>query len=280
MGVPGNASETINHGPKRRWTGFIGNLTLIATLLVAPVVAITATPQTAEAANLGLFDPGYIISDELFYDGNAMTAAQVQSFLNSMVGSCPAVNGYPCLKNYIGTTVQKQASPNVNGPGYRCSTITGGRTLTAAQIIAEVGQACGISQKALLVILQKERGLVTKTSPNSGDYNISMGYGCPDTAPCNAEYYGFFNQVFLAAQQYKVYKDRANNYSYRAGRNNFIYWHPNASCGGSNVFIRNQATAGLYIYTPYQPNTAALNAGYGTGNSCSSYGNRNFFHYY
>src|SRR5690606_23980954 len=141
---------------------------------------------------------------------------------------------------------------------------------TAAQIIAEVGQACSISQKALLVILQKERGLVTKKTTTASDYKISMGYGCPDTAPCNEQYYGFFNQVFLAAQQYKVYKDRPTSYGYQAGRSNFIYWHPNASCGGSNVFIRNQATAGLYIYTPYQPNQAALNAGYGTGNSCSS----------
>jgi hypothetical protein len=42
------------------------------------------------------------------------------------------------------------------------------------------------------------------------------------------------------------------------------------------VFIENRATALLYIYTPYQPNAAALRAGTGEGNACSSYGNRNF----
>ena len=26
-----------------------------------------------------------------------------------------------------------------------------------------------------------------------------MGYGCPDTAACDAQYYGFFNQVYSAA---------------------------------------------------------------------------------
>jgi hypothetical protein len=46
------------------------------------------------------------------------------------------------------------------------------------------------------------------------------------------------------------------------------------------VLIQNQATAGLYNYTPYQPNAAALAAGYGTGDSCSAYGNRNFWLYF
>ena len=35
-------------------------------------------------------------------------------------------------------------------------------------------------------------------------------------------------------------------------------------------------TALLYIYTPYQPNEAALKAGAGEGDACSTYGNRNF----
>ncbi len=48
----------------------------------------------------------------------------------------------------------------------------------------------------------------------------------------------------------------------------------------SNVNIVNLATAALYDYTPYQPNAAALAAGYGTGDSCSSYGNRNFYLYF
>src|SRR5690606_7604841 len=67
------------------------------------------------------------------------------------------------------------------------------------------------------------------------------------------------------------------NYNYRFERNNTILWHPNTSCGSSTVYISNQATAGLYIYTPYRPNQAALNNLYGTGDSCSSYGNRNFW---
>ena len=48
----------------------------------------------------------------------------------------------------------------------------------------------------------------------------------------------------------------------------------------SPVYIQNQATANLYYYTPYQPNAAALRAGYGEGDGCSAYGNRNFYQYF
>jgi len=44
--------------------------------------------------------------------------------------------------------------------------------------------------------------------------------------------------------------------------------------------LQNQATAGLYNYTPYQPNQAALNNLYGSGDACSAYGNRNFWRIY
>ena len=43
------------------------------------------------------------------------------------------------------------------------------------------------------------------------------------------------------------------------------------------MFVRNQATHALYVYTPYTPNKAALKSLYGTGDSCSAYGNRNFW---
>jgi hypothetical protein len=61
---------------------------------------------------------------------------------------------------------------------------------------------------------------------------------------------------------------------------NFIRYNPNAACGGTNVTIANRSTQALYNYTPYQPNQAALNAGYGNGDSCSAYGNRNFYLYF
>jgi hypothetical protein len=128
----------------------------------------------------------------------------------------------------------------------------------------------------ILTTLEKEEGLVTATSPTSGQYQIAMGFGCPDTAACDSQYYGFYNQVYKAAWQFAEYTKEPSIWRYKVGAV-AIQYSPNASCGSSTVQITNQATANLYNYTPYQPNAAALANLYGTGNSCSSYGNRNFW---
>jgi hypothetical protein len=107
-----------------------------------------------------------------------------------------------------------------------------------------------------------------------------MGYGCPDTAPCDARYAGFYNQITNAAWQFNAYRNNPTNYRYRAQQNNNIQYNPSVSCGDSSVYVQNKATAGLYNYTPYQPNSAALGNLYGSGDSCSAYGNRNFWRMY
>lgn len=244
---------------------------LVATL-VATAAVVTGAIAPAAAADPSQFRPSSIISDALFFDGGAMTAGDVQAFLVSKGGACTA--GALCLKNYVAATTSQPAEANL------CGAYPGGGVESAAAIIAKVGAVCGISQKALLVTLQKEQGLVTATSPTDSRYRIAMGFGCPDTAPCDAQYYGFFNQVYRAARQFKRYAATPQNYSYRAGRVNTILFNPNGGCGSSQVFIDNQATAGLYTYTPYQPNASALANLYGTGDGCGSYGNRNFWRDY
>ncbi|MFT8704638.1 MAG: RICIN domain-containing protein [Bifidobacterium sp.] len=250
---------------------------VIAALCVMSIALVFSSAEQASAADANHFNAGYIISDARFYDSQAMTTAQIQAFLNKQVPTChPEWDSAPstivCLKDYSGkTTAESQDA--------YCAGYTGGKTQTAAQIIDGVARSCGVSQQVLLVLLQKENGLVTHSWPSPWRYKTAMGYGCPDTAQCDARYYGFFNQVYNAARQYKMYKIRPYDYNFQIG-NNRIDWSPNSSCGSSVVAIKNQATAGLYDYTPYRPNQAALNAGYGTGDSCSSYGNRNFYLYY
>jgi hypothetical protein len=224
----------------------------------------------AQAASGGDFDPGMIISDAKFYDGDAMSQGDIRTFLRARVPSC--ASGYVCLKDYVESTPARAADS-------RCSSLQASR-LSGADIVYWVGRACGVSQSALLVLLEKEQGLVTDSTPSARQFRSATGYGCPDTAACDSLYYGFFNQVYNAAHQFKVYQSTPTRWNYQAGRSNRILWHPNADCGSSQVTIRNQATAGLYIYTPYQPNAAALRNLYGTGDSCSSYGNRNFWRLY
>lgn len=223
----------------------------------------------AYAANGADFNPGNIISDAVFFDGTALSSGQIQSFLESQVPNCRS--GYTCLKDY------RQSTPTRAAVSSLCSQYTGAANELASEIIAKVGQACGISQKVLLVLLQKEQILVTDDWPVDVQYKSATGYACPDTAPCDSQYYGFFNQVYSAAKQFKNYAANPNGWNYVAGRVNTVLFNPNRACGSSDIYIANQATAGLYIYTPYQPNGAALANLYGYGDSCSAYGNRNFW---
>jgi len=239
----------------------------------------------------GDWQSGAIISDSIFFNKDALNVGQIQTFMNAKVPTCDT-NGakmysstqtraqygaskgspapYTCLKDYSENTVTKPAENGL------CSQYNGG-TKSSAQIIYDVSQACGVSPAVLLVLLQKEQSLLTDEWPWPGQYRSATGFGCPDTAACDSAYYGFFNQVYNAARIYKKYARDSANYNYRSGRNNTIQYNPNGACGSSNVYIQNQATAGLYIYTPYQPNRPALDNLYGNGDSCSAYGNRNFW---
>jgi hypothetical protein len=240
---------------------------VVATGVVSAFDSAVSTAP-AEAAVASAFNPGNIISDSVFYNASALSAAQVQGFLQARVPSCSA--GYVCLKDYRQDTWSRPADA-------MCGAYTGVAAQRASEIIWAVAQACGVNPQVLIVLLQKEQGLVTSTAPSATRYERATGYACPDTAPCDAQFFGFYNQVYKAAWQYERYRLFPNNYGYRAGRVNNILWHPNSACGSSQVYIENQATAGLYIYTPYRPNGAALANLYGTGDGCSSYGNRNFW---
>lgn len=242
----------------------------IALLAAAPLAlpATVAPAPSAAAADASDWNPGSIIDDAVFYDGAAMSAGEIQSFLDSKVRSCQS--GYTCLKDYRQSTDNRPADKYCNG-------YSGAANESAATIIDKVARSCGISQKALLVLLQKEQGLVTSTAPSAWNYSAATGQGCPDTAPCDASTQGFFYQVYYGARQFEVYRLNPTWWGYQAGRWNNILYNPSASCGTQRVFIENQATAGLYIYTPYVPNQAALRNLYGEGDGCSAYGNRNFW---
>ncbi|GLI26086.1 hypothetical protein ARHIZOSPH14_03280 [Agromyces rhizosphaerae] len=242
---------------------------MLSLALVASAAVLGAT--RADAADASDFDAGYIVSDAVFYDAYSMDAAAVQRFLEARVPTCRATTGPACLKDY------RTATPTRAAEAGRCDQYLGKSSETAAQIIVRVGRVCGVSPKALIVLLEKEQSLVTATAPSSRQYRSATGYGCPDTADCDSTYYGFFNQVYAAALQFKRYAAAPSGRAYVAGRDNAILYHPNTACGTKSVYIRNQATAGLYLYTPYTPNRAALANLYGAGDSCSSYGNRNFW---
>ncbi|TDT66062.1 hypothetical protein [Frigoribacterium sp. PhB116] len=249
-------------------------------VVAAGLVGIDATtPTPAQALSGGEFDPGYVISDAVFFNGGAMSEAQVQSFLTAQVGGC--TNG-ACL-DVLRVDTQTRAADAM------CGRYAGAGQESVARIIAKVGAACGINPQVILVTLQKEQSLVngsTAKGPSAARLERAMGYACPDNVGgvCDPTYAGVYNQIYRAAWQFKRYANPAGTSNfftrYAPGANRGIQYNPNAACGSKTVYVHNQATANLYYYTPYTPNAAALGNLYGTGDGCSAYGNRNFWVYF
>jgi putative cell wall-binding protein len=206
-----------------------------------------------------------IISDKNMYTGSAMSAGSVQAFLQNQVPSCQA--GHTCLKDY--TT----ATPSMPGDS-RCTSYAGSASESAATIIARVGQACGVSQKALLVLIQKESQLVSDDWPVDKQYQQATGFDCSDSGPCNPDYAGFFKQVYWAAWTLKDYRVDPGSTQYQVGVPVQVKYSDASGCDGTVLTLRTQATASLYNYTPYQPDADALA---GKSGPCASFGNLNFW---
>ncbi|WP_062382979.1 hypothetical protein [Demequina iriomotensis] len=253
--------------------------TLLLGLALPFALALGLVQATeADAADAGDFEAGFLISDDLFFDGAALTGAQVDAFIADRNPGCAL--GRTCIVNYREDITARAASSL--GGVERCKAIAAASNRTAGQIIATVGKACGISPKALLVMLQKEQGLITSTAPSSHAFAYAMGAGCPDDGGCDTPYQGLYAQVYYGASLLKGYTLPASSHykRYAAGAYSAIQYDVPTSCLTKNVYVQNQATHALYVYTPYTPNAAALKNLYGTGDSCSAYGNRNFWRFY
>ncbi len=171
------------------------------------------------------FDPNYIISDAEIFNYNSMDATDIQNFLQ-------AKGSY--LSAYT-----------VTNPTGVCE--------TAAQAIYEVCQANKISPRFVLVLLQKEQGLIEDPNPSPASLDWATGYGCPDGGGCNPRWQGFWKQINSATLQFYDYMVNPLEYAYRAGA---TYTFQN-SCSAYNnppssmITPYNLATAALYNYTPH-----------------------------
>lgn len=283
----------------------------LAFLLVFYGLAVRNTPET-EAVIATDFQAGRIIDDAVFYNANTMTVEEIQAFLDEKLPTCdmwgtgssagrvvsetgyvmPAGStnaDYARLRAAAGNSRYHEPpyvcvnkyyeNPETHETLYETNGIVKDGMISAAQIIYNEAQRYSINPQVLLVLLKKESYVWGDTWPLKWEYNSAMGYGCPDTAPCDTAYYGFYNQVHMAAYQFDRYKQKNYEYNYHPGMVNNIYYSPTYSCGTKQVYIENMATASLYIYTPYTPNDAALQNYPGTS-YCGSYGNRNFFMYF
>lgn len=292
-------------------------ISLLIIILVSAIAVNVASYNQASALSAADWSAGYIIDDATFTDKNGMSINEIQTFLNQQVGTgaygrvagqCDtngvaqselgggtraqygAANGNPapftCLKDYyeVPKTAPSAGMPANNYGGKAIP--TGAKS--AAQLIWDAAHKYSINPKVLLVKLHTESAgpLTTDDWPTINQYRYAMGAHCPDSGPggsanCDTNYAGFSMQISEAAALMRYYLDNMPQswWPYKKPfTTNHILWNVvERNCGGSNVYIESAATAALYTYTPYQPNQAALNNLYGTGDNCSAYGNRNFW---
>ncbi len=269
-------------------------------LLVFISASIAMLPSDVGAVDARNFNAGRIIDDAVFTNANSMTIPEIQTFLNSKV-SCDTW-GTKRSELGGGTRAQWMASRGISPP-FRCITdyfenVSTGESnyskssnpagsVSAAEIIYRYSREFNINPQVILATLQKENGLITDEWPTPKQYSEAMGFGCPDnvapnTPACNPSYGSFSTQVYQAARHFRGYIDNRPGWwiPFNTGWNQIMWNVSSTGCGSGPVLIENRATVALYSYTPYQPNEAAKNAQFGTGDRCSAYGNRNFFLYF
>ena len=129
-------------------------------MLVLMVVAFLLPPRAA--ALIEPFNGVSVITDDEFNDSYSMSCREIQDFLNGRSG---------VLKNYV----------------------QDGKS--AAQIICQQAKHFSINPRMLLVLVQKEQGLLAETEPTA--YAFDWATGC---APGWEEARGFANQIECAAR--------------------------------------------------------------------------------
>ncbi|MFZ1382777.1 MAG: hemagglutinin [Scrofimicrobium sp.] len=220
------------------------------------------------------FDPTFIISDEAFFNSQAYTEAQIESFIAKWNEGCrTGIDGTPCVSEF------REASPSFEADQYCPLGFAGQEGDTAASIIWKASQSCGINPQVLLTLIQKEQGLFTASGYRLDEsrYNIATGFACPDASVCDPTYFGFTTQVYYAARQMRKYEANPYDYMVQPGVPVAIPYAPGAGCEGPVVTVANLATSNLYNYTPYQPNEAAL---LGKSDACTTWGNQNFYAFF
>ena len=171
-------------------------------LLSSMAVAIILFTQSVHGASASEWRAGNIIADPVFFNSGAMSLNDIQAFLNNRVPSCDTWGNkihssgmsraqygisigvpppYICLRDYYENPVTHATNFNPS------ATIPSGAK-SAAQIIYEASVRYNISPKVILVTIQKEaaENLLGDDWPWLSQYRSALGYGCPDTAPCDA----------------------------------------------------------------------------------------------
>lgn len=224
---------------------------LIIAVLISSL-ALMATPQTsATDTSAGAFLAGsyynLLIDDASFIDINSLDVSRIQEFLVSN-------NSY--LKEY--TEGGKSAAQIIYDASHGAYPAAVG-TSHGVTIDSSTGT---INPKIIMIFLQKEQSLISRTTRDDYSLTYAMGYGCPDVCGCAcATHPGFSEQVGWGAWQLR--------YNYEIAKKDLAWWQANYVgnpdtyfylgqtrtisdyTGSYGVTIQSAGTASTYRYTPH-----------------------------
>ena len=212
--------------------------TLIATMLCASACTVAGAEDEAVEHDpldfeelggdgkadgvLSVFYSNRLVSDDAFFDTGAMTGGDVQAFF--------------------------ERTPYGRRSFLADLRLPSGERLSAA--LVRTAAERGLNPIVLLVTLQKERGLVSRTtSPGQRSVDYAFGCGCPDGGSCSTRFKGLDKQLACAADAFRSYAD-----DLEAGGTTISGYKPGLATrvlDGVRVTPANRATAMLYTYTPW-----------------------------
>ncbi len=173
------------------------------------------------------FDPNYIISDQELTDYQAMNLSQMEE----------------CLRAMGGTLNQEKFED------------TDGKIKSGTEIIYRASQEYKINPRFLLVLLQREKGLLTNLNPSTDDYNWATGFTCYDYSQPVSRFRGFAIQIDRAAWRFRYYLEHPWQFEFRAGveTKTLVNWKDRTYAPNYSMIVtpKNLATAALYNYAPH-----------------------------
>lgn len=225
---------------------WINKILIIAGIAVLFSPHISMATDTSVSAFLSSGAYNNLVSDASFIDTGSMDVAAIQAFFVSN-------NSY--LKDFSeGGKSAAQIIYDASHGAYDAAVGT-------AKGISITSQTGTISPRLILVFLQKEQSLVTRTDRDDNSLNKAMGYQCPDGGGCDPAYAGFAMQVGWGAWQLRYNYEAASkgvdwwNTNYGSGNDSICYVNQtktiNDYTGSYSITFANAATASVYRYTPH-----------------------------
>lgn len=222
---------------------------LIVFLFVLLIILISKT-NLAQASVDPDFNPNFIISDQEMLNWNSLTLSEIQYFLeskNSYLATYETLNAYGTMKT-AAEIIYEAAAANYS---HSCTSALRNNNpdISEEEIRNNCPNITTVNPKAIIVLIQRESSLITRSNPSQRILDQATGYGCPDSGGCDPRWIGFGKQVNAAALQLLSHYNNASSHVNKArvfdNRFGSIYNEPML------VVPQNRATAALYIYTPH-----------------------------